>query len=122
MVINFNGNPGSYTIQVNNPDGGHSNTFGFNASAQISTPSISSISPSNPTASSGNQNVTVYGSQFQSGLTVTVGFSGGGSATLSGSQIQSVTAGSFVMVINFNGNPGSYTIQEIGPASCRERE
>src|SRR5579883_1451760 len=54
-----------------------------------STPSISSISPSSPTASGSNQNITVFGSGFQAGLTVTVTFPSGGSATLSGTQIQS---------------------------------
>src|ERR1035441_8284137 len=93
--------------------GGQSNTFGFSASAATSTPSISSISPANPTSSGSNQTVTVYGSQFQSGLTVTVGYSGG-SSTLSGSQIQSVTANSFQMIILLN-NPGSYTIRVNNP-------
>jgi hypothetical protein len=112
MIILLN-NPGSYTIRVNNPDGGQSNTFGFSASAATSTPSISSISPANPTSSGSNQTVTVYGNQFQSGLTVTVGYSGG-SSTLSGSQIQSVTANSFQMIILLN-NPGSYTIRVNNP-------
>ncbi len=35
----------------------------------VSGPTINSISPANPTASPGNQTVTVFGSQFQSGLT-----------------------------------------------------
>ena len=44
-----------------------------------------------------------------------VGFPGGGGSTLSGTQIQSVAANSFVMVINFNGNPGSYSIRVNNP-------
>jgi hypothetical protein len=113
MVITL-GSAGAYTIKVNNPDGGHSNTFGFNVNAAVSTPSISSISPATPTASGSNQTVTVFGSQFQSGLTVTVGFPGGGGTTLSGSQIQSVTASSFQMIITLGG-AGTYTIKVNNP-------
>src|SRR2546430_6805342 len=42
-------------------------------------------------------------------------FSNGGSSTLSGTQIESVTCGSFVMLIDFKGNPGSYKIQVRNP-------
>jgi hypothetical protein len=58
--------------------------------------------------------VTVYGSQFQSGLTVAVGFPGGGGTTLSGTQIQNVSAGSFQMIITLGG-PGLWTIQVNNP-------
>jgi len=91
-----------------------SNAFGFTVGAAKSSPQISNVAPG-LAATAGNQNVSVTGSQFQSGLTVTVGFPGGGSGTLSGTQILNVTASSFVMVINFNGNPGGYTIQVNNP-------
>jgi hypothetical protein len=113
MIITLSG-PGTFTIQVNNPDGGKSNVFSFNVNPAQSTPSITSISPSTPTASSSNQTVTVYGSQFQSGLTVAVGFPGGGGTTLSGTQIQNVSAGSFQMIITLGG-PGLWTIQVNNP-------
>ena len=114
MVINFNNNPGTYTARVNNPDGGQSNVYSFSVAA--ATPQITSISPSTPSRAAGNQNVWVYGSGFQSGLTVTVFFPSGGSGTLSGTQIQNVSAGSFMMVINFNNNPGSYSIRANNPS------
>src|SRR5207237_524059 len=69
MIIKLSGTAG-WNIKVNNPDGGQSNTFGFSVNAAVATPSISSISPGTPTASGSNQTVTVFGSQFQSGLTV----------------------------------------------------
>src|SRR2546428_667291 len=99
MVITLNV-AGQYGIRVNNPGGQQSNTFNFNV--QAANPSISSISPSSPTRSDNNQNVSVFGTNFQSGLTVTVFIPGGGTATLSGSQIQSVTSSSFTMVITLN--------------------
>ena len=114
MVITLNG-AGSWAIRVNNPDGGESNTFLFNVLPGKSSPTISSILPSSPFATPGNQNVSVFGSQFQAGLTVSVFFPGGGSSTLSGSQIQSVSGTSFVMVINFNGNRGQYSLRINNP-------
>jgi hypothetical protein len=102
MVINFNSNPGTYSIRVNNPDGGISAAFSFSVHSVTSTPVISSISPSRPSSNAGNQLITVFGSGFQSGLTVTVGFPNGGTATLSGTQIQDVGSSSFLMDINFN--------------------
>ncbi len=107
MVITLNV-VGQYGIRVNNPGGGQSNTFNFNV--QSPSPSISSISPSSPTRSGSNQNVSVFGSNFQSGLTVFITFPGGGGTTLSGSQIQSVSSGSFVMVATLS-SPGSWSIR-----------
>jgi hypothetical protein len=109
------GSAGTWGIRANNPDGQQSTRFSFTAQAQVVDPFISGISPSNPTATVGNQNVAVSGANFLSGLTVTVTFPSGGSATLSGSQILNVTGSSFTMVINFNGNPGSYSIRVNNP-------
>jgi DUF971 family protein len=111
MVVTLNV-AGTYGIRVNNPDGGQSNTFNF--TTQAATPSISSISPSTPTRSSSNQNVQVFGSNFQSGLTVTVFIPGGSTSTLSGSQIQNVTSSSFTMVITLN-VAGTYGIRVNNP-------
>ena len=49
---------GPWSIKVNNPDGGQSNTFNF---AVGSGPLISSINPASPVASSSNQNISVLG-------------------------------------------------------------
>jgi pimeloyl-ACP methyl ester carboxylesterase len=114
MVITLNVQ-GTYGIRVNNPSGGQSNTFNFTTQAAVVTPSISSISPSSPTVSNSNQNVSVFGSNFQSGLTVTVFIPGGGTATLSGTQIQSVTSSSFTMVITLNVQ-GTYGIRVNNPS------
>jgi len=84
MVVTLNV-LGQYGIRVNNP-----------GNVQVETPSPStlrrsrrhrsnSISPATPIATVGNQNVSVFGSNFVNGLTVTVFFPGGGSGTLSGS-------------------------------------
>src|SRR5205085_542184 len=100
MIITLNV-VGTYGIRVNNPDGGQSNTFNFSVQ-NPSSPQVTSISPSSPMRRDTDQNVSVSGSGFQSGLTVTVFIPGGGTATLSGTQIQSVTSNSFTMVITLN--------------------
>jgi hypothetical protein len=112
ILITLNG-AGTWCIRVNNPGGQQSSVFCF--TVQTASPHITSISPSSPPATVGNQNVDVFGSNFQSGLTVTVFFPGGGSGTLSGSQILNVACTSFRMVINFNGNPGNYGIRVNNP-------
>src|SRR5262249_4687943 len=103
---------GLYTIRVNNPGGSVSNTLSFTAAS--SSPSVSSINPATPGVNGSNQTVTVNGSQFQNGLTVSVTFPGGGGSILSGSQIQNVTSTSFQMVILL-GLTGSYTIRVNNP-------
>jgi hypothetical protein len=84
----------------NNPDGQQSTTFNF--TVQAATPQIASISPSSPSRSASNQTVTVFGSNFQPGLTVWITFPGGGGTTLSGTQIQNVTSNSFPMIVTLN--------------------
>jgi pimeloyl-ACP methyl ester carboxylesterase len=109
---------GTWSIRVNNPDGGQSNTFFFTVQSASQPPSISSVSPSSPTRSDSNQNVSVFGSNFVSGLTVTVFIPGGGTATLSGSQIQSVSSNSFTMVITLN-VVGTYGIRVNNPSGAQ---
>jgi hypothetical protein len=118
MVINLGSSASSFGIEVVNPDGRRSSRFPFSTVAP--NPSISSISPSSPPVFSGNQNVQVFGSNFQSGLRVDV-FNSGGSliGTLSGSQILSVTRTSFTMVINLGGSPGTFGIEVVNPSGGR---
>lgn len=103
---------GTWNIRVNNPDGGRSNTFFF--TVQSASPTISSISPSTPTANGRDQNVTVFGSNFQQGLSVSITFPGGGGTTLSGTQIQNVSSSSFVMVATLGG-AGTWSIRVNNP-------
>jgi hypothetical protein len=105
---------GTWSIRVNNPNGEQSGQFSFNV-VTAQTPTISSISPSSPTVSNSDQNVNVSGSNFQSGMTVTIFFPGGGSGTLSGSQLQNVTPTSFRMVVTLN-IVGTYGIRINNPS------
>ncbi len=108
MQVTLNSS-GIWGIRVRNPDNKVSGVFNFTVQ-----PQITGISPSSPTRSNLNQNVTVLGTGFQSGLTVTINFPGGGSTTLSGSQISSVTNTSFVMAVTLNGT-GNWSIRANNP-------
>ena len=78
---------------------------------------ITSISPATPAVGT-NQVVTVTGTGFVSGLTVSMNLPGAGSTTISGSQIQSVTATTFQMTATF-GKTGTYSIQVTIPAGTQ---
>lgn len=78
-------------------DGKVANTVQVSIGTATDAPAVASISPASPTVSSGSQSITVNGTGFQSGLTVTLIAPGGGSTTVSGAQIQNLTAVSFVM-------------------------
>jgi subtilase family serine protease len=74
-------------------------------------PKITSISPAAPNSSSNTQTVTVSGSGFQSGLSVTVTPPAGANSTLQGAgQIQNVALNSFQMVVALNA-AGTWKIQ-----------
>ncbi len=104
---------GTYQVRVRNGNGQLSNAVDLTISAV--SPAISSISPASPIASASNQTVTVFGSGFQSGLTVTAFFpNNSGSATLSGAQIQNVTPTSFQMIITL-GSRGTWGIRVNNP-------
>src|SRR6266403_4490468 len=110
MLINL-GSGGSFGIEAINPGNKRSSRFTFTANAPVApTPSVSGINPPTPTATGSNQQVTVNGSNFVSGLTVDV-FNGSGTliGNLSGTQIQNLSAGSFTMLINL-GSGGSFEI------------
>jgi hypothetical protein len=110
------GTAGSYSIRVNNPGGGQSNTFGFLVQTPPA-PQITSITPASPTASGSNQQIRVNGSDFQAGLTVTVNYPGG-SSTLSGNQILNVTATGFD-ILALLGTAGSYSIRVNNPGGAQ---
>src|SRR5690349_36155 len=106
------GTAGTYTIKVNNPDGGQSNTFSL--TVEVTAVSVTSIAPSSPSAGPNNQTVMVNGTGFQSGLTVAVGSFPTRRSSDLGTQIQSVAASSFQMSITL-GTAGTYTIKVNNP-------
>ncbi|HMV84160.1 MAG TPA: transcriptional regulator [Blastocatellia bacterium] len=78
-------------------------------------PRIDAIEPASPTAWIGDKVIKVRGFGFQPGLSVMMLFPGGGSATLSGTQLLDVQPDEFTMLVDFNNNPGEYRIRIHSP-------
>jgi uncharacterized repeat protein (TIGR01451 family) len=87
------------------------------ASTGCTTVTVSRISPDTPIAGAGNQTVTVSGSGFQTGLTVTAFFpNNGGTATLQGvGQIQGATPTGFQIQLALN-SAGTWGIRVNNPS------
>lgn len=72
ILIDLNGNPGLYSLQVVNPDNQVSPRFTFQARHESVRPLISWIEPANVKKGVDEQLVAVYGSNFQHGVKVEV--------------------------------------------------
>ena len=107
---------GNYSsFAVDDGTGTRSNTITYSLSSTAhSSPTISSTSPTTPTTSGTDQDVAVYGNNFQPNLTVSINFPSGGGPTLSGAQIANVTSSSFLMHITVNG-AGAWSIRVNNP-------
>ncbi|HKQ74267.1 MAG TPA: winged helix-turn-helix domain-containing protein [Blastocatellia bacterium] len=106
---------------ANNSSSGAANQAGSQlAGAQtedVSTeqPRIDSIEPKTPVAWIGDEPIKVSGRGFRPGLSVTMVFPSGGSATLSGVAVGNVSPNEFTLLADFNNNPGEYRIRVNTP-------
>jgi uncharacterized protein (TIGR03437 family) len=114
LIVNVIGPSGTLVDQTYTLTSASTCTTTTTPPVVVSGPTISSISPATPTASPGNQTVTVFGSQFQSGLTATLFNSSGSTTTLSGGQIQGVSATAFQMTVNLSA-PGTFGLRVNNP-------
>ena len=114
LLIDLNGNPGTYTLQLLNPDGQVSPPFTFEARHETQRPSINWIEPAVVKKSGGEQVVTVYGSNFQQGLRVEVIQPNGETSELSDRQIANRTPNSFLGLFFFY-VPGKHSIRVVNP-------
>ena len=100
MVITL-GSAGTYTIRVNNPDGGQSSIFSFNVNAALPR------DHQHLTVQSDTQWLEPNGNGFWQQLPIRTDcvshLPWGRCMTLSGTQIQNVSSGSFQMIITFGG-------------------
>jgi hypothetical protein len=118
MIANLGSTPGTFGIEVVNPDGKRSSRRTF--STVNPTPVISGLSPSSPPVVNGNQSIGVFGSNFLPGLIVDVYNSSGVKiGTLSGTQIQNVSSGGFTMIANLGAGPATFGIEVLNPDGKR---
>jgi len=101
--------PGSYNVKVSTAGGGISSAKTFTVNAAV--PSLSSLAPSSATAGSGGFTLTVDGSDFESGATVTFGGSALSTTVVSATELQaSVPASAIATAGNVSvtaTNPGA---------------
>lgn len=114
ILIDFNGNPGTYTFQLLNPDGQMSPSFSFEARHETQRPVIDWIEPKNPTTSGGEQSVAVYGHNFQIGVRVEVIQPNGNTSELRDRQIVDRTPNSFHALFFFH-LAGKHSIRAVNP-------
>src|SRR5215210_5840598 len=118
LVYQFNnGNDaGTWTVRVNNPDGQSSGTYGFTVTGVITpAPSISSVSPSSYPASSSNQTMTIYGSNFQSGASLTFDPPTGSNIGSTASKLTFVSSSQLTYLFNNGNDVGVWTVKVNNP-------
>lgn len=109
--------PGSYNITLRASSAGLPNRdLTVTVIVKGQTPSIRSLNPATPTHSSSNQVVDVYGSGFQTGLTVSISWGSGGT-TLSGSQIRYIDSGHFQMIVTLGVGNWSMSVNTASGSS-----
>lgn len=114
ILIDLNGNPGTYSFQLLNPDGQMSPPFTFEARHETQRPVISWVEPANPKTGNGEQPISVYGHNFQNGLRVEVIQPSGETSELRDRQITNRTANSFQGLFFFY-VPGKHSIRVLNP-------
>lgn len=114
ILIDFNGNPGTYAFQVFNPDGQTSARFLFEARHETQRPAINWIEPSNVKKSGGEQLLAIYGSNFQIGVRIEVIQPDGETSELRDRQIVNRTPNSFHGLFFFH-RPGKHSIRAVNP-------
>ena len=106
---------GSYSLRVRNPSNVESNSFPFNVRRIVpGTPAVTGISPSATQRSPGPVLVTITGSDFAPGLTVTMFSPSGPPTTLTGGSISGVSATSVQLSVVLN-QTGLFTFQIVNP-------
>lgn len=114
ILFDFNGNPGTYSFQILNPDGQVSPRFTFAARHETLRPVINWIEPTNPKIGSGEQPIVVYGHNFQIGVRVEVIQPNGETSELKDRQIANRTVNSFQGLFFFH-LPGKHSIRVVNP-------
>jgi len=112
-TVNVGTTARAWAVQVVNPSGAASNAATLTVTAPV-TPVIASLSPNPMTGSSNSQTLTIKGSGFQAGLTVTL-TTGATTAAYQGSYIASVTATQVQVSVNVGTAAHNWTVQVANP-------
>ncbi len=112
MTLNTAGN---YTIRVNNPDGGQSNIFGFTVTASVTPPpAITGFSPNPVPGSNNQQTMTISGTGFQSGASVTL-FTKGQTFPIPSNRTTFINANQIQILASVSTQAANWTAQVTNP-------
>jgi hypothetical protein len=113
ISANFTNTTATWSVQVTNPGGSSSSQRSFQVQAASVTPSISSVSPNPVPGSNSTQSLTIYGSNFQSGATVTLrDLTYGGTYSKTPSYLGS---GELRISANFTNTTATWSVQVTNP-------
>ncbi len=113
VTANFTNNTATWSAQVTSPTA--SNTVQFQVNAAVSAPVISSISPNPLTYGSTADTITINGSNFVSGCTVTLkDLTNGGTYAKS---VTYVSSSQIKVTANFTNNTATWSAQVTSPTA-----
>ena len=113
--INNDGDAGTWQVRVNNPDGQTSGYAGLTVTASTPAPSISSVSPTTMPGSTSRQTLTINGSNFTSGATLTFDPPTGVNIESSSTYLTFVSADQIRYEINNDGDAGAWQVRVNNP-------
>ena len=113
MEYQFNdgGDPGTWTVEVNSPDGTLHSFYSF----PVAAPSLSSVSPTSYPASTSSQMMELFGSNFGSGDTLTFFDPQGTSHASGAAKLTVVSSTEMEYQFNDGGDPGTWTVEVNSP-------
>ena len=118
IVVNptFTTMAATWSVEVVNPDGKSTGQFNFTVNAPATpTPSISSVSPFSVPASSSDQALTISGSNFVSGATLTFDPPTGSDIASSASKLTFVSSSQIRYQINNDNDAGTWRVRVTNP-------
>ena len=116
MEYQFNdgGDPGTWTVEVNSPDG----TLHWFYSFAVAAPSLSSVSPTSYPASTSSQMMVLLGCDFASGDTLTFFDPQGTSHASGAAKLTVVSSTEIKYQFNDGSDPGTWTCLSIVRTGC----
>ena len=113
--FNDGSTPGTWSVTVVNPDTQQSSPYSFSVTAVAAAPSISYVSPTSFPPSSSNQTLNIYGTNFESGATLTFVPNGGTPIPSTASKLAVVSGGQITYLFNDGNISGTWTVQVNNP-------
>ncbi|HET8942659.1 MAG TPA: DNRLRE domain-containing protein [Rudaea sp.] len=110
--FNSQTDPGTWSVKVNSADGSlHSGSVSFTVTAAAVAPSLYSISPTSYTADNNNHTMTLSGSNFVSGDTLTFVPPEGGTIPSTASKLTFVSSSQLSYQFNSQTDPGTWSVK-----------